>query len=93
MSGKGWETFPPTALPTGAPSATEVKRILRAVATIILAAFVEEEAVKPSKKASQKTRKKKRRRVAMPKAHSAKKKYAVKAKRTPRSAKKKVKRK
>ncbi len=75
--------------PMGSPSPLEVKRILRAVATIILAAFAGEEAVKPSKKASQKTRKKKQRRVAMPKRPT--KKYAVKAKRTTRSSKKKAK--
>ena len=55
------------------PTAGEMKRILRAVAMIILAAFVEEEAVKPSKKAS---------------AKKGKKMGAVKAKRTTRSSKK-----
>jgi hypothetical protein len=72
---------------SGPPSPTEVKRILRAVATIILAAFVEEEA-KPSKKASAK--KKKGRKAKAPR--KTKKKYAIKAKRSTRSSKKKAKR-
>jgi hypothetical protein len=79
-----FDDFPPP----GRPSATEVKRILRAVATIILAAFVEEEAVKPSKKASAK---KKGRKAKAPR--KTKKKYAVKAKRSTRSSKKKAERK
>lgn len=74
------------------PSPAEVKRILRAVATIILAAFVEDDEVKPSKKASAK---KKRKAQAMPKRASKKKpvkKAAVKTKRPTRPSKKKVKR-
>lgn len=102
------EDLPPL-LPKRPPSASEVKRILRAVATIILAAFAVEDAVKPSKKASVK---KKRRAKTRPQAkryisrkdlkravkavrakRSPKKKYAIKAKRTTRSSKKKAKRK
>jgi hypothetical protein len=77
-------------LPPRTPSPTEVKRILRAVATIILAAFVEEEAgkVKPSKKASQKKRGRKAKA-----SRKTKKKYVIKAKRSTRSSKKKARRK
>lgn len=72
-------------LPKRTPNPAEVKRILRAVATIILAAFVEEETVKPSKKASVKKKR-------QAKAKKPKKKYPVKAKRSTRSPKKKAKR-
>lgn len=74
-------------LPPRTPSPADVKRILRAVATIILGAFAEEE-VKPSKKASSKKK------GSKPRAkRKTKKKYAIKAKRTTRSSKKKAKRK
>lgn len=95
-------------LPPRTPSPADVKRILRAVATIILGAFAEEE-VKPSKKASVKKKRKaktkpqakryisrkdlKRAVKAVRSKRTPKKKYAIKAKRTTRSSKKKAKRK